>query len=262
MLEQLRRSPAPSGGRRPSLGETRLGKSAFLSDAERDALEDAMLSSRTVRSGAELVREGDRTDRLTLLVRGWACRFKTTPDGGRQIVALLVPGDVVNLDALLIDRPGYGVRALTEATLASIGRQRALALAARHPGVARTFTWLALVENATLSQWALGLGRYSALQRLAHLFCELSVRLADRPERNGGFEFPLTQEHLGEALGLTPVHVNRTIQRLRADGLIATNGRSFTIPDPDALVRLGGFDPAYLHREPEDAVLAEANAAG
>lgn len=243
------------------LGGTRLGASAFLSNMERRALEDAMFGSKTVRAGVDLVQEGQSTDWLIVIVRGWACRIKTTREGDRQVVALLVPGDVANLDSLLLETPNYGVRSLTEVTTVSLRRGQALALAAEHPGIARTFTWLAMVENAILSQWALCLGRLSATQRLAHLFCELSIRTGDQPGNNGGFEVPMTQETLGDVLGLTAVHINRTMQRLRADGLIVTNGRSFTIPDAAALGRIGDFTPAYLNREPKgDSLLTESGA--
>lgn len=198
------------------------------------------------------MREGEEADRLCFVVDGWACRFKTTRDGGRQIVTLMVPGDAANLDSLLFARLDYGVRALTETTVLSLSRQHALALAAKHPGIARAFTWLALVENATLSQWALSLGRHSAQQRLAHLFCELSVRADEHADGRSSFELPLTQEQIADALGLTAVHVNRTLRQLRAEGLVVMGGRSITIPDVARLRRVGDFDPAYLHHLPEE----------
>lgn len=243
---------APFGrpAKRPSLrplSGTRLAASDLLSPDERDALDDVAFTPRPVRAGDDLVREREAADHVLFLVDGWAHRFKTTRDGGRQIVGLAVPGDLANLDSFLFPRPDYGVRALTPGTVVPVPRDRLMALAAEHPGIARALTWTALVENATLGQWALCLGRHSAQQRLAHLICELAVRLGADGDAEVTFRLPLTQEHLADALGLTAVHVNRVMQQLRADGLIATANRSVTIPDMGRLRELGDFDPAYLH---------------
>lgn len=245
--------PAAPRSSRATLANTRIGSPAFLSREERQALEGAALPPRSVRAGTDLVREGEATDRLYLIVEGWACRYQTTRDGARQISALLMPGDTANIDSLTFERPGYGVRALSEVQVLAIGLDRALALAAQHAGIARTFLFLALADNAILSQWALRIGRLSARQRLAHLLCELSTR-ADREEGNeSSFELPVTQEQLADALGLTSVHVNRTMQQLRAEGLIVTGNRAVTIPDVDRLRHAGEFDPGYLHLNPPAA---------
>ncbi|MDV5825740.1 Crp/Fnr family transcriptional regulator [Sphingobium naphthae] len=225
-------------------------QSAFLSKEERQLLEAAILPPRVIRAGTDLAREGERADSLFIVADGWACRYSTTSDGRRQLPALLLPGDVGNLDSLLFDRLDYGVRTLTEATIVTLPRDRALALAAQHPGIARMFTWLALVENAILGKWALSLGRRSAKERLAHLLCELSVRLGNDDEAESSFDLPLTQEHIADALGLTPVHVNRTMQQLRTEGLIVSGNRKMTLPDVVSLRKLGGFDPGYLHIAP------------
>lgn len=118
-------------------------------------------------------------------------------------------------------------------------------------------TWLALVENAILSKWALSLGRRSAKERLAHLVCELSLRLDAEDSNESRFAFPLTQEQIADALGLTPVHVNRTMQQLRSEGMVATGNRAITLPDLQGLRQIGGFDPHYLHNDaPAEAQLA------
>ena len=237
--------------RQPSrLAGTRLWASRFLSREERDALEDAVVATVSVNANTDLVREGERTDTLFIVVDGWACRYTTTREGGRQLPALLVPGDVGNLDSLMFDRLDYGVRTLTQTTIVPLPRDRALALAAQHPGIARTFTWAALVENVILSKLALSLGRRSAKERLAHLLCELSVRLDAEDGNESSFAFPLTQEQVADALGLTSVHVNRTMQQLRSDGMVASANRTMTLPDVQGLRQIGGFDPRYLHTKP------------
>lgn len=229
---------------------TRLGKSRYLSADERRVIDDALSSPRSIRPNVDLVREGEPADSIFILVEGWACRYATTQGGSRQLPAVLVPGDVGNLDTLMFDQLGYGVRTLTEASVVALSRDRASALAAEHPGIARTFTWLALVENAILSAWSLSLGRRSALARIAHLFCEMNVRLEAGEEDGSSFAFPLTQEQMADALGLTSVHVNRTLQQLRSKGLAVTASRTVTLPDVEALRRLGSFDPGYLHIDP------------
>ena len=226
---------------------TRLWASHFLSREEKHALEGGVLLAKSVSAGTDLVREGERADSLFIVVDGWACRYTMTREGGRQFPTLLVPGDIGNLDSLLFDRLDYGVRTLTDTMILTLPRDRALASAAQHPGIARTFTWLALIENATLGKWALSLGRRSAKERLAHLLCELSVRLDAEDGNESSFAFPLTQEQVADALGLTSVHVNRTMQQLRTEGLIATENRMMKIPNVAQLRHIGGFNPRYLH---------------
>ena len=242
----------------PSIAFTRSAALKFLSAEERRALSRVSLLSRPVRASEELVREGELIGSIQFLIDGWACRFKLTRDGRRQISTLLAPGDVCNLDALLFDRLDYGVRMLTAGTILSIPRERVIALAAEYPGISRGFTWLGFVENAILAQWALCLGRQSARERVAHLICELAVRLGCSDDDGEiSFELPLTQEHLADALGLTPVHVNRTLGQLRAEGMLASSVRRFEVRDVAALRRIADFSPTYLHID--DAEIASAS---
>ncbi len=235
---------------------TRLANRGFLSDEELAVLNAAATASRTLDAGATLAREGEPTDSLYVMTTGWACRYKTTRKGARQMPALLVPGDVCNLDSLMFGAVNYGVCTLTLATVLTLPRERAVALSTRYPGIARTFTWLALVENAILSQWALCLGRQSARGRLAHLLCELSVRLGcAEGEAECRFDLPLTQEQIADVVGLTPVHVNRTLKQLRTEGLATTDRRMVTIHDIAELRRVAEFDRAYLHDDREEAGL-------
>ncbi len=251
MIEGPLSEPSPLVRTTPStqssLPHTRLWASGLLSREERFALEVSLSPVKAIGPHIDLVREGERADRLFLVIDGWACRYMTTREGGRQFPALLVPGDVGNLDSLMFDRLDYGVRTITHAKIVSLHRDRALALMEQHPGIARMFTRLGLVENAILSKWALSLGRRSAFQRLAHFLCEISVRLGADSDAEISFAFPLTQEQIADALGLTPVHVNRTMQQLRTAGLIATAYRAMTIPSMAKLRQVGGFDPRYLH---------------
>lgn len=232
----------------------RLLRSSFLSREERYVLEKALVSSRPVNAHVALVREREHTDNLFLIIEGWACRYTTTREGGRQISALLVPGDFCNLDSLLFDRLDCGVWTLTPATIIVIPRASALALATEYAGIARTFTWLAFVENAILAKLTLALGRRSAKGRLAHLLCELSARLGVEQDDESSFEFPLTQEQIGDALGLTSVHISRTMQLLRVEGLVETANRTMTLRSVAKLSQMGGFNPSYLHIERTEVV--------
>jgi CRP-like cAMP-binding protein len=223
-----------------------------VSDEERAALAKVYLSQRSLDAGEELIEEGGTPDSLYFLLTGWAYRYITTGSGTRQIPTLLVAGDVCNLDNFLFPRADCGVRAATDITVLSLPRQRALALATEYPGVARAFTWLALGENAVLTQWAVGLGRRSARERFAHLLCELYARVS--PGSAGGdFELPLTQEVIADTLGLTSVHINRTMQRLRADSIIGAAGRRVTVLDIGRLRAVADFDPSYLRQIEESA---------
>lgn len=242
------RAPVPDPSR-PLLGGTRLWRSRHLSPKDRLALEEAVAWSRAFGANTDLVRTGEHADHVLFVTRGWACQYLCTRDGGRQLPALLVPGDIANLDSLLFDGPDYGVRTLTPATVVAVPCDRALALAEKHPGIARAFTSLALIENASLSKTTLSIGRRPASARLAHLFCELTVRLGCEDDKAFSFPFPLTQEQIGDALGLTPVHVNRMMRRLRGENLIRVSNRVMTIRDVAALRQAGEFDPAYLHMD-------------
>lgn len=235
------------------LANSRLWTSTFLSREERQALGQAISGSEWVEPDTCLMREGASTDRLFVVVEGWAYRYSTTADGGRQLPALLLPGDMGNLDSLVFDQLDYGLRTLTGTLVVTLPRDRALALAAQHPGIAQTFTWLALLENMILTKWTQSLGRRSAKSRLAHLLCELSMRLEGGHEGESRFCLPLTQEQMADVLGLTSVHVNRVLQQLRAEGLVVTRYRTMILPDVARLRRSCGFNPRYLHIGPPGA---------
>ena len=229
------------------LRSTGLWRSPFLTKTEQRALENAVTWSERFDSHKDLVCEADQADNLLIVIKGWAYRYICTRNGGRQLTALLVPGDIVNLNTLLFECPAYSVRTLTDVTVVALPRKQALALVDEHPGIARTFTGLAMIENAIASEWMLSLGRRSARARIAHLLCEIVVRLGDDDGNDVTVPFPLRQEQIGDALGLTTVHVNRMVRQLRAEGLIEISDRLLSIPDISALRHVGGFDPAYLH---------------
>lgn len=230
-----------------TLRETWLNHSPCLSYSERQALEAVAVPAKRVQPHTDLLREGKRADHLFVITEGWACRYVMSRDGCRQLSALLLPGDIVNLDALSLTWQAYGVRMLTQASVVALPREQVLMLSAQHSGIAQTLLRTSLIENGTLSKWALCLGRLSAKERLAHLICELAVRIRAVDGKSVSFDFPLTQETLADALGLTPVHVNRMVRELRAEGLVEDAHRTITLPDVAALRRMASFDASYLH---------------
>jgi len=257
MVMRLERQPAQSALFSPAdptcLGASPLAGTRFLASfaegRSQDALKASHLPSRTIEAGSDLSREGDVSAQLYILISGWAVRYKTTSDGSRQIIGFVLPGELANLDAFLFRDPGFGVRVLTTAHVVSVPCETALDLAQSSLEIAAGFAQLAVCENAILSQWALCLGRMTALQRLAHLFCELAVRLSvDTRSGSVMFEAPVTQDIVADTLGLTAVHVNRTFKQLRAAGLLEMNRRQIRIPDIARLRRFADFDETYLHR--------------
>ena len=234
---------------RPSrhLSGTNLWRSPFLMQEERRALEQAVIWCKPFEAHKDLVSEAERSDTLLVVVSGWACRYSCVADGGRQLTALLVPGDITNLDTLLFEQVTYSVRTLTDTTIVALPRNHVLALADQYSGIARTFTSLAMGENAIAGKWLVSLGRRSAHARVAHLLCEIAIRVGGEDGNEASFAFPLRQEQIGDLLGLTNVHVNRMIQRLRGEGLVEICDRVVKIRDVAALRYEAGFDPAYLH---------------
>jgi CRP-like cAMP-binding protein len=230
----------------PDIRNTGLWRSNFLTEAERFALEQAATPPKRFEGHRDIICEADKAENLLLVTSGWVCRYTCAPDGGRQVTALLVPGDIANLDSLLFSRVTYTVRTLTPATIVALPRSRALALVDEYPGIARAFTALAIIETAIASKWMLSLGRRSAHGRIAHLLCEIVTRLGVKGEKDIIVPFPLRQEQVGDVLGLTAVHVNRMIRQLRGEGLIDISDRGLRVCDLVALRHAAGFDPAYL----------------
>jgi CRP-like cAMP-binding protein len=197
----------------------------------------------------DLIREGDRP-RAILLLAGWACRHRTLEDGRRQILQVLLPGDLCDLHNAVLGRMDHSVGALTEVRYAELAPERLEELEA-DPDLRRALRWQAAVAAATQREWTVNIGLRNAMERLAHLFCELFVRLRAMGLNDGqACDFPLTQVDLAEATGLTPVHVNRTLQEMRRTGLIVLDRRRLTIPDLCALAETGLFNAAYLHLGP------------
>jgi len=225
----------------------KLERVAPLADADRSALAELARDARELDARRTIIREGDRPDHVHLILDGWAARYKLLPDGARQITAFLIPGDFCDLHVTLLEVMDHSIATITRARVAFIPRGRMEALAAR-PHLARAFWWATLIDEAVLRAWIVNIGRRGAYEAIGHLMCELYLRLrAVGLTTDHSYRLPLTQEELGDALGLTPVHVNRILQRMRADGLISLDRGALTIHDYRRLEEASGFNPNYLH---------------
>ena len=218
-----------------------------LPDADRLLLDAVIDEARTVEARTDLIREGDAPSYVNLILEGFACRYKTVPDGSRQIMAYLVPGDFCDLHVFILKAMDHTIATLSPCKVVKIPRDRILELLER-PAIARAFWWAALVDEATLREWLVNIGVRSAEQRVAHLLCELLLRLETVGLTNGDtYELPITQAELADTVSLTNVHVNRVLQRLRRDSLITLKGKHLVILDVARLKALSGFNPNYLH---------------
>ena len=195
----------------------------------------------------DLVREGAPPGSVRLMVDGIAYRYKAIPAGRRQIMAFLLPGDLCDLQVPILGAMDHGIRTLTRCQVASIPQSVVDGWTER-PRVNRALWWATLVDEAIMREWIVNLGARPAEQRVAHLLVELlyrfrSVGLAT----DKGYALPLSQEKLGECTGLSAVHVNRVVNRLRDSGLVTFQRHRVAIEDLEALAEMAGFDPSYLH---------------
>lgn len=222
---------------------------AQLTGGEIRALEQATAHPRTVAARKDLIREGDRPGPVFVILDGWACRYKVLPNGSRQIMAFLMPGDACDLHIGLVGEMDHGVQTVTEARVATISREAMEDLMTSHPGISRAMYISQLINEGTLRAWIVSMGRRSSIERVAHLLLELYIRAANIGlASNDTMGLPLAQAVLADALGMTPVHVNRVLQTLRRSGAIELQRGVLNIRQPAVLTRTAGFDDNYLHR--------------
>lgn len=195
-----------------------------------------------------VVRHSEQLNHSMLLLSGWLARAKDLPSGQRQIAELHISGDFADLHGFTLKRLDHDVITLTRCRIALVPHERLKELTERFPHLARVYWAMTNIDAAIQREWTLSLGRRPAISRMAHLLCELTIRLGVIGlTENNSFEFPLTQVEFGECLGLTSVHVNRTLQELRRRGLIELQSRRVTIFDFEGLKGVAQFDPAYLY---------------
>jgi len=212
------------------------------------AIGELPLRHKSIEENSDVVREGDAPNECCLLLQGFLCRYKIVGEGQRQIFSFHIAGDIPDLQSLHLDVMDHSLGALTPCKLAFIPHEALAAILRDRPNLASAFWRDTLIDAAVFREWLAGVGRRNAHQRIAHLLCEVYVRLEAVDLAPGlRFPFPVTQAELGDSLGLSTVHVNRVLQDLRRDGLIASEGPTTRILDWSRLTRAGDFDATYLH---------------
>ncbi|MBZ6378641.1 MULTISPECIES: Crp/Fnr family transcriptional regulator [Pacificimonas] len=202
----------------------------------------------TFQAETDIVSQGQVPRSMFVVEDGMAARYRVLKDGRRQILTFLIPGDLCDLHVFLLKEMDHGIAAVTNTRVRALTRDRAMAMNFQHPRIAAAFWWSTLQEEAILRERIVALGRRSARERIAYLFCELYWRFeAVDLVTDHHFSLPLTQSELADALGLTPVHVNRTLRKLVAEGLIEKRRNSVTLLDISALKEVADIDRDYLH---------------
>jgi CRP-like cAMP-binding protein len=225
-----------------------------LSDDERDTLLNIPMQVTALRADQDVVREGDRPTRCFAILEGFACAFKHTGEGKRQIMGFFIPGDMPDLQSLHLKTLDHTIGTISPCTVGFIQHEVVRDLCKRHPRIGDALWRETLIDSAIFREWVVNTGRRDARSRIAHVLCELMVRLrAVGLAQDHSCPFPITQGELADATGISNVHVNRVLQELRSEGLIVLNGKMLKVPDWDKLKEVGDFDPTYLHLEDERA---------
>ena len=218
-----------------------------LPAADLQALAALTADAASIGPDRDLVREGEHCETVPVMLRGFACRYRLLPGGTRQITAFLIPGDFFGLRDGALRASSSAIGTLTPCTVAAVPRDRMLDLARERPAIGRALRASVVADEAILQEWLVNVGRRTAYQRIGHLLCELLVRMrAIGAAQGNGYDLPLTQYEIGDTTALSVVHVNRTLQQLRGEGLIRWDRRRVEIPDPERLAAAAMFHPAYL----------------
>jgi CRP-like cAMP-binding protein len=223
-----------------------------LTEDERQALENLPMQVAVLKDHQDIVREGDQPTRSCLLLSGFACVYKMTAQGKRQIVSFAIAGDIPDLQSLHLKVLDNSINTISQCRVGFITHEALREICERYPRLAAAFWRETLIDASIFREWVMNVGRREAYQRMAHVLCELIVRLkaVDLVEDHV-CDLPITQSEFADALGVTNVHVNRVLQQMRAEGLIITQGTQLKIPDWNKLKEVGEFDPTYLHLENE-----------
>jgi len=219
-----------------------------LTDEEKQVLQQVTMRTAIYQPRQNIVPEGSTPDHSSLILSGFVIRHNHALDGRRQITAFHVPGDFADLHSFLLKKMDDGVAALTTCTVAQVPHADLKEITKKYPYLTRVLWLTTLIDAAVHRAWMTTLGRMEARERLAHSFCELRDRLEPMGlMRSDRYELPITQEELGDAFGMSTVHVNRVLQGLRAEGLITSHGKTLIIDDWERLKQVGQYNPDYLH---------------
>ena len=218
-----------------------------LSETELAMLDRLHQRRRSFVEGHDLVQQGETEQSAYILSAGWVCSYKIQRGGSRQIIDFQIPGDFLGLRSVLLRTSDHSFEPITDIEAVEVSTTELLATFAQIPRLATAVLWAASRDEAMVVEHLVGIGRREADARLAHFLLEMGSRLAlVGMGSKGGYPCPLTQYHIADTLGLTPVHVNRVLRQLRERGLVTFRNGSVAFDDYDRLVELAEFDPAYL----------------
>ena len=233
-------------GQRPLV--TKLSRFIPLSDEDVRFLDALCLNEERFEADTDIVRQGDVPRSAFVLTHGMAFRYRLMPDGKRQILTFMIPGDIFGLHAFLLKVMDHCIATFVPTRIATISRNTVFDLFDHHPRIGAELWWSALQQNAINRERIVALGRRSARGRVAYLVCELVWRQrAVGLSEDHAIRLPLTQVELADTLGLTSVHVNRILQGFRRDNLIALAHHRLTLLDVERLQKIAGFNQDYLH---------------
>lgn len=228
----------------------KLGAFVALSDAELDVLSAMHGRRHTFPAGRDMVHEGQVNGSAYLLASGWVCSYKTLPDGGRQIVDFQIPGDFLGLRSVLFRTADHNIEPVTRVEASEVQFSDLFDGFSQSPRLATAVLWAASRDEAMVVEHLVGIGRRNAQERTAHFLLELAARLTlvglATPK---GYDCPLSQYLLADALGLSAVHVNRVLREFRETGLLTFQKGRVEIHDLGGLVALADFDLAYLDHD-------------
>lgn len=226
----------------------RLSRHYDVDETDLEQLEELKFKQVAFDAGREILRRGAEMKQVILLASGWAARCRYTPDGRRQIVHLILPGDIVTPGVFSTRRTDHGISALSNVLVRFVDTTDMQRLFSNTTTIAAAFWWSTEQEYGVLREQIVRLGRRSALHRIPHLFLELYRRLLLVNQASGkSFSLPLTQNDIADTLGLSSVHVNRTLRRLVSSGLITYDGSTVEIVDSESLAMFCDFDISHLH---------------
>lgn len=233
-----------------------------LPEVDRQTILALPYSMKSLAPGSYAVREGEPPTGCGVLVSGFAYRQKLTGDGGRQILSIHIPGEALDFQNIFLNVADHSVQMLTRGHVALIPRADIQRIARTSAAIGHAILVNILVDASIFREWILNVGRRDAKSRLAHMLCELAVRLdAFGLADDMGYHLPMTQAELADALGLTPVHLNRVIRSLEVDGLIIRSKRNISFPDWERMLDIADFNDRYLHlavQESSEPVLRRA----
>lgn len=216
---------------------------------ERQRLEQLLsYPTKNYARGRDIVRQGEKVDDIHLVLTGLAARSKTLRSGARHFMALLVPGDLCDVEVFVLEGMDHDIVALRDTVCVLIPAEIIEGLLTESTTLTKALWWSTMTDSAVLREWIVGHGSRASVERIAHLMCEMLIRYRIVGETtDNSIPFLLTQEELADATGMTPVHLNRMIQQLRADRLIDLHGKVLTILDPKGLQKVARYDSSYLH---------------